>query len=66
MKQLLKIVFLILLSLSIKETVSAGTLSDKIFGKKDCSQYSTKTLSGLNDYVRCKKGLKTLVKLLSK
>jgi hypothetical protein len=25
--------------------------------KKDCSQYSTKTLAGLADYMRCKKGL---------
>ena len=28
--------------------------------KKDCSQYSTKTLTGLNDYMRCKKGLPPL------
>jgi len=30
--------------------------------KKDCSQYSTKTLSGLSDKMRCKKGLPPLKK----
>ena len=32
----------------------------KIYGSgelKDCSQYSTKTLSGIADYKRCKSGL---------
>ena len=30
--------------------------------KLDCSQYSTKTLSGLTDKIRCKKGLPPLKK----
>jgi len=30
--------------------------------KKDCSQYSTKTLSGLTDKIRCKKGLQPVEK----
>ena len=30
----------------------------KIWGTKDCSQYSTKTLVGLVKYKRCKDGLK--------
>ena len=30
---------------------------DKIWGTKDCSQYSTKTLAGLAKYKRCKSGL---------
>ena len=30
----------------------------KIWGTKDCSQYSTKTLAGLAKYKRCKSGLK--------
>ena len=33
---------------------------------KDCSQYSTKTFAGLNDYLRCKKGLKPLEKNIFK
>jgi ElaB/YqjD/DUF883 family membrane-anchored ribosome-binding protein len=31
---------------------------DKIWGTKDCSQYSTRTLAGLAKYKRCKSGLK--------
>ncbi|MEC9257094.1 MAG: carbon starvation CstA family protein, partial [Candidatus Poribacteria bacterium] len=31
-------------------------IANKIFGSRDCSQYSTKTFSGLSDYVKCKKG----------
>ena len=29
----------------------------KIWGDRDCSQYSTKTFKGLSDYNKCKKGL---------
>ena len=29
----------------------------KIWGTRDCSQYSTKTLAGLTEYKRCKSGL---------
>ena len=29
----------------------------KVWGDKDCSQYSTKTFKGLSDYNKCKKGL---------
>ena len=36
---------------------SKGVLADT---KEDCSKYSTKTLSGLNDHMRCKRGLKPL------
>ena len=35
------------------ETKAAG----KIWGTRDCSQYSTKTLAGLVKYKRCKSGL---------
>ena len=34
----------------------------KIWGTKDCSQYSTKTLVGLAKYKRCKSGLKATEK----
>ena len=29
----------------------------KVWGDRDCSQYSTKTFKGLSDYNKCKKGL---------
>ena len=29
----------------------------KVWGDKDCSQYSTKTFKGLSDYKKCKSGL---------
>ncbi len=43
----------------------------KIWGDRDCSQYSTKTMSGFIDYKRCKDGLdpseeKSFLKLKSK
>ena len=43
----------------IKNKIKAGEdkLIGKVWGDKDCSQYSTKTLSGLADYRRCKNGL---------
>ena len=40
------------------ETKAAG----KIWGTRDCSQYSTKTLAGLVKYKRCKSGLKATEK----
>ena len=46
----------------IKNKIKSGEdkLIGKIWGTKDCSQYSTKTLSGLGDYKRCKDGLDPL------
>ena len=43
----------------IKNKIKAGEdkIVGKIWGDRDCSQYSTKTLSGLADYKRCKDGL---------
>ena len=43
----------------IKNKIQAGEdkVVGKIWGDRDCSQYSTKTLSGLADYKRCKDGL---------
>ena len=49
MKKVLYIILFISTSLLINEISFAES--------KDCSQYSTKTLAGLSDYVRCKKGL---------
>ena len=36
---------------------SESKLVNKIWGDRDCSQYSTKTLAGLVKYKRCKSGL---------
>ena len=59
MKKILNIFFVSLFYLLLTEIVIAESkIATKIFGSKDCSQYSTKTISGLNKYVRCKKGLK--------
>ena len=73
MKKILYILFFILLSVSIDNIAYAETKLDKIknkikaaeskvvgkiWGTKDCSQYSTKTLAGLGKYKRCKSGLK--------
>jgi len=43
----------------IKNKIKAGEdkLIGKIWGDKDCSQYSTKTFKGLSDYKKCKEGL---------
>ena len=43
----------------IKNKIKAGEdkLIGKVWGTKDCSQYSTKTFAGLADYKRCKSGL---------
>ena len=49
MKKILYIIFFISTALLFSEISFAET--------SDCSQYSTKTFSGLSDYVRCKKGL---------
>ena len=48
----------------IKNKIKAGesNLVNKIWGDKDCSEYSTKTLTGLGQYKRCKSGLKQLEK----
>ena len=45
-----------------KIKTSESKLVGKIWGDRDCSQYSTKTLSGLAQYKRCKSGLKPLEK----
>ena len=44
----------------IKNKIKAGEskIVGKIWGDRDCSQYSTKTFSGLAKYKRCKSGLK--------
>tara|TARA_B100000686_G_C16415894_1_gene774597 strand:- start:182 stop:505 length:324 start_codon:yes stop_codon:yes gene_type:complete len=58
MKKILQILFYIILYLSTNHIVLAESkIANKVFGSIDCSQYSTKTLSGLSDYVKCKKGL---------
>ena len=58
MKKILFIIFFIsVYFLEYKVVFAESKLSDKIWGAKDCSQYSTKTLSGLSDFVKCKKGL---------
>ena len=49
MKKILYIIFFISTALLINEISFAES--------KDCSQYSTKSFSGLSDYIRCKKGL---------
>ena len=43
----------------IKNKIKAGEgkVVAQIWGDRDCSQYSTKTMSGLADYKRCKDGL---------
>ena len=43
----------------IKNKIKAGEdkVVAQVWGDKDCSQYSTKTMSGLLDYKRCKDGL---------
>ena len=48
----------------IKNKIKAGesNLVGKIWGDRDCSQYSTKTLAGLVKYKRCKSGLKQIEK----
>ena len=46
----------------IKNKIKAGEskLVGKIWGDRDCSQYSTKTWAGLAKYKRCKNGLKPM------
>ena len=53
MDKTIYIIFIIAITLFLGKEVLADT-------NKDCSKYSTKTLSGLNNYVRCKKGLEPL------
>ena len=43
-----------------KIKASESTLANKVWGTRDCSQYSTKTLAGLAKYKRCKNGLKPM------
>ena len=72
MKKILYIIFLVFISLSINKIAFADSkldkikkniqstesnLVNKIWGDRDCSQYSTKTLKGLSEYKRCKEGL---------
>ena len=45
-----------------KIKASESKLLGKIWGTRDCSQHSTKTLAGLAKYKRCKSGLKPLEK----
>ena len=84
MKKTIYIIFFVFLSFSINEIAFAdSTLNkikekvkateakviNKIWGDKDCSEYSTKTFKGLSEYKRCKSGLeqsdKSLFKSLS-
>ena len=72
MKKILYILFFIFVSVSldniafaesklekVKNKIKAAESKavSKIWGTKDCSQYSTKTLKGLSEYSRCKRGL---------
>ena len=43
----------------IKNKIKAGEykLVGKVWGDRDCSQYSTKTFKGLSDYKKCKDGI---------
>ena len=52
----------------IKNKIKSGEnkLIGKIWGTKDCSQYSTKTFTGLANYKRCKSGLEPSDKNFSK
>ena len=45
-----------------KIKASESKLVGKIWGTRDCSQHSTKTLAGLGKYKRCKSGLKPIEK----
>ena len=45
-----------------KIKASESKLVGKIWGTRDCSQHSTKTLAGLAKYKRCKGGLKPIEK----
>ena len=73
MKKILYILFFISVFVSLDNIAFAESKLDKIknkikavesnavgkiWGTKDCSQYSTKTLTGLVKYKRCKSGLK--------
>ena len=73
MKKILYILFFIFVSVSLDNIAFAESKLDKIknkikatesklvgkvWGDRDCSQYSTKTLAGLGKYKRCKSGLK--------
>ena len=55
MTKIINIIFLLTLITFINPDAIAKT-------KKDCSQYSTKTFSGLAQKMRCKKGLEPLKK----
>ena len=70
MKKILYLLFFLSLSIDsiafaesklekIKNKIKSGEnkLIGKIWGDKDCSQYSTKTFKGLSDYKKCKNGL---------
>ena len=70
MKTVLYILFFTMLSLGniafaeaklekVKNKIKSGEdkLIGKIWGDRDCSQYSTKTFKGLSDYKKCKRGL---------
>jgi len=72
MRKIFRINFIIFLLLLISENSFAGSklvkikdkiktnedkLINKIWGTRDCSQYSTKTFAGLAEYKNCKRGL---------
>jgi len=70
MKKIVYILFFLSLSIDsiafaesklekIKDKIKAGEdkLIGKVWGDRDCSQYSTKTFKGLSDYKKCKNGL---------
>ena len=77
MRKILYILFFVLVSVSLSNIAYAESKIDKIknkikaveskaagkiWGTRDCSQHSTKTLAGLAKYKRCKSGLKPIEK----
>ena len=60
MKIFIYLAFITSIVLSLNKIANAETaIAIKIFGEKDCSQFSTKNFAGLADYLRCKKGLES-------
>ena len=58
MKKIIYIILFLFISSSMTEkTLAESELAKKIWGDRDCSQYSTKTFAGLSKYKKCKDGL---------
>tara|TARA_Y100000590_G_scaffold444615_1_gene575591 strand:+ start:4576 stop:4896 length:321 start_codon:yes stop_codon:yes gene_type:complete len=55
-KFIIKILFVITIFTINGNAQAESKIATKVYGSKDCSQHSTKTLAGLVDYARCKKG----------